>query len=405
MTYTPMIGGPGLVGWQILQNTMDTQRTAFNKTPEITREAAYFTETIGSIGSAEELVGNRRLLSVALTAFGMEDELDSKYLVRRLIEEGTKDDNALANKLNDSRFVALADAFDFEPVITRKTQEEGFAETVLVRYEERVRANLAQTLTEPDYVADPDYAALFAAQVEENLEISRAYFTENIGRITSAEELLLDPELRQVATTAFDLGDRARSTTLLRRALEEDPAEETALSNVLNDRNLRAFSMAFAFYETETSTVLQTEGFASNITEQFRWQRFEDAVSDVDEAIGAALKFQRSLPELAANDLSETAKWYNVLGSTMMREVFETALSLPDGFSQIDLDKQVEVISDKARQRFGIETFSDLQDPKTLNGIIQSYLLQDQISQSGAFGSQQIALTLLSTIRYDRDRA
>jgi len=290
-------------------------------------------------------------------------------------------------------------------VITRKTQEEGFAETVLVRYEERIRANLAQTLTEPDYVADPDYAALFAAQVEENLEISRAYFTENIGRITSAEELLLDPELRQVATTAFDLGDRARSTTLLRRALEEDPAEATALSNVLNDRNLRAFSMAFAFYETETSTVLQTEGFASNITEQFRWQRFEDAVSDVNEAIGAALKFQRSLPELAANDLSETAKWYNVLGSTMMREVFETALSLPDGFSQIDLDKQVEVISDRARQRFGIETFSDLQDPKTLNGIIQSYLLQDQISQSGAFGSQQIALTLLSTIRYDRDRA
>ncbi|MBR9890046.1 flagellar protein, partial [bacterium] len=73
--------------------------------------------------------------------------------------------------------------------------------------------------------------------------------------------------------------------------------------------------------------------------------------------------------------------------------------------SQIDLDNQVDFISDKARQLFGIETFSDLQDPKTLKWIIQSYLLQDQISQSGAFGSQQIALTLLSTIRYDRDRA
>ena len=405
MTYTPMIGGPGLVGWQILQNTMETQRAAFNNTPGITREAAYFTDTIGSIGSAEDLVGNRRLLSVALTAFGMEEEIDSKYLVRRLIEEGTADDDALANKLNDSRFVALADAFDFEPVISRKTQEEGFAEAILGRYEDRVRANLAQTLAEPDYVADPDYAALFAAQVEENLEISRAYFTEKIGLISSAEELLLDPELRQIATTAFELGDRANSTTVLRRALEENPAEPNALSNVLKDDNLRAFATAFAFYDTKTSTVLQTDSFASNITEQFRWQRFEDAVSEVDQAIGTALKFQRSVPELAANDLSETAKWYNVLGSTMMREVFETALSLPDGFSQIDLDKQVEVISDKARQRFGIETFSDLEDPKTLNGIIQSYLLQEQISQTGAYGSQQIALSLLGTIRYDRNRA
>ncbi|MCA0962617.1 DUF1217 domain-containing protein [Salipiger bermudensis] len=405
MTYTPMIGRPGLVGWQILQNTMETQRAAFNNTPGITREAAYFTDTIGSIGSAEDLVGNRRLLSVALTAFGMEEEIDSKYLVRRLIEEGTAGDDALANKLNDSRFVALADAFDFEPVISRKTQEEGFAEAILGRYEDRVRANLAQTLAEPDYVADPDYAALFAAQVEENLEISRAYFTEKIGLISSAEELLLDPELRQIATTAFELGDRANSTTVLRRALEENPAEPNALSNVLKDDNLRAFATAFAFYDTKTSTVLQTDSFASNITEQFRWQRFEDAVSEVDQAIGTALKFQRSVPELAANDLSETAKWYNVLGSTMMREVFETALSLPDGFSQIDLDKQVEVISDKARQRFGIETFSDLEDPKTLNGIVQSYLLQEQISQTGAYGSQQIALSLLGTIRYDRNRA
>ncbi|WP_261395469.1 DUF1217 domain-containing protein [Salipiger bermudensis] len=398
-----MIGAPGLVGWQILQNTIETQRAAFNKTSELTREATYFQERIGEIGSAQELVDNRRLLSVALTAFGMEDEVDSKYLVKRLIEEGTSEDDALANKLNDSRYVALVEAFDFEPVIAHKTQEEGFAETILARYEERVRANLTETLAQPEYLADPDYAALFAAQVEENLEISRAYFTENISRISSADALLLDPELRQVAITAFDLGDRARSSTVLRRTLEEDPAEPRALSNLLGDPNLRAFSKAFAFYETETRTVLQTEGFATNITDQFRWQRFEDAVSEVDEAIGTALKFQRSLPELAASDLSDKAKWYNILGSKMMREVFETALGLPDGFSQIDLDKQVEIVSDRARQRIGIESFADLEDPKTLNRIVQSYLLQDQISQAGAFGSQQIALSLLSTIRYNRD--
>ncbi len=84
-----------------------------------------------------------------------------------------------------------------------------------------------------------------------------------------------------------------------------------------------------------------------------------------------------------------------------MREVFETALGLPSGFSQIDIDKQLEIIKEKADQRFGISTFSDLENENSMNKIIHGYLLQDQLAQGSAFGSQHIAMTLLSTIRYD----
>ncbi|MCR8549502.1 DUF1217 domain-containing protein [Salipiger sp. P9] len=400
MSFTPMIAGNGLVGWQMLQATLETQRTAFDKSAEISRESAYFQEKIGSVGSAEELVADRRLLSVALSAFGMDDEIDSKYLIRRIIEEGTEADDALANRLNDSRYVALANAFDFEKVTTYKTQSEGFADPILAAYEERVRANLDATLAEPAYVNDPDYAALFKAQVEENLEISRTYFRETIPSITSAEDLLADPELMQVVLTAFDSQDRQGSTTLLRRVLEEGTSDPTALANVLRDDKLVALSDAFGFDEAETRTVLQTEAFASNIATQYRWQQFEDAVAEVDPAIGKALQFQRAIPDLSASDISDTAKWYNVLGSTMMRGVFETALNLPNGFSQIDIDKQVETLRDKVESRFGIRSFSDLEDETILNKVIHGYLLQEQISQSSGIGSQQIALTLLSTIRY-----
>ncbi|WP_236016378.1 DUF1217 domain-containing protein [Salipiger abyssi] len=403
MSFTPMIAGNGLVGWQMLQSTLDTQRKAFVNSAEISRESAYFRETIGSVASAEELVDDRRLLSVALSAFGMDDEIDSKYLIRRIIEEGIEDDDALANKLNDSRYSALAEAFDFEVVTTYKTQQEGFADPILAAYEEKQRADLATTLEAPEYVNDPEYAALFEAQVEENLEISRTYFKEKITEITSAEDLLADPELMQVVLTAFDIQDRRNSHTVLRRVLEEGTSDPSALANVLGDEKLMALAEAFGFDQVESKTVLQTEAFAENIVEQYRWQRFEDAVGEVDEAIGRALQFQRSIPELSANDISDRAKWYNVLGSTMMREVFETALNLPDGFSQIDLDKQVEMLTEKAESRFGIQSFSDLEDETVLNKVIHGYLLQEQIAQTSGFGSQQIALTLLSTIRYNRE--
>ena len=143
---------------------------------------------------------------------------------------------------------------------------------------------------------------------------------------------------------------------------------------------------------------------ANNIVEQYRWQRFEDAVGEVDPAIGTALQFQRSIPDLATSDISDSAKWYSILGSTTSRSVVETALSLPKGFSQIDIDKQVEILKDKMDRRFGVKEVSDLEDPATLRKIVHSYLLQEQIAQSSGYQSNQIAITLLSTIRYDQDR-
>ncbi len=401
MTFTPMIAGVGLVGWQMLQSTMDTQRTTFDKSAEIARETAYFKEKIGTISSAEELVDDRRLLSVALSAFGMSDEIDSKYLIQRIIEEGAEDDDALANKLGDSRYITLAQAFDFEEITNYKTQEAGFGEPIFAAYEERMRADLEETLATPQYENDPVSAALFRLQAEGNIEAQRADFLTNIANVESPEDLLADYDLKNIVLKAFDLEDRASSTTLLKRVLSEDPAEAGALSTVLGDPNMVALAETFAFYDVETKTVLQTDSFASNIVDEYKWQQFKSAVTEVDGSIGTALQFQKSIPDLSSSDMSENGKWYSVLGSTIMREVFETALGLPDGFSQIDIDKQLEIIKDKADQRFGISSFSDLEDEGILNKVIHSYLLQDQLAQGSSYGSQQIAVTLLSNIRYD----
>ena len=114
MSVTPMIAGTGMVGWQMLQNTLANQQRAFESSAEIRREGHYFRENVGSVETPEDLVSDRRLLRVALAAFGMEEETDNKRLIQKVLEEGTGDSTSLANRLNDSRYVAFADVFNFE---------------------------------------------------------------------------------------------------------------------------------------------------------------------------------------------------------------------------------------------------------------------------------------------------
>jgi hypothetical protein len=72
MTFQPLIPLAGYSGWAFLNRTMDSQKSAFNESNEIKRDTEYFKENIGSVESAEDLMSDRRLLSVALGAFGLD---------------------------------------------------------------------------------------------------------------------------------------------------------------------------------------------------------------------------------------------------------------------------------------------------------------------------------------------
>ncbi|SOC06756.1 DUF1217 domain-containing protein [Rhodobacter maris] len=135
MTYTPVIPASGYAGWAILNRTMETQKTAFVNSAEIQRDEDYFREKIGSITTAEDLVADRRLLKVALGAYGLSDDIDNKYFIKKVLEEGTLDEDSLANKLSDKTYLALSEAFGFGDYETPLTQQSGFADDILEKYE------------------------------------------------------------------------------------------------------------------------------------------------------------------------------------------------------------------------------------------------------------------------------
>ncbi len=136
MAYQPIVPFSGMAGWAFLQRTQDTQQEAFDASPEIERDAAYFESNIGQVTSAEDLVGDYRLLKVALGAFGLDDDAPNKAFIQKVLEEGTLDPASFANRMVDKRYAALSGAFGFD-LGTPNTQLSDFAPRLLDAYRTR----------------------------------------------------------------------------------------------------------------------------------------------------------------------------------------------------------------------------------------------------------------------------
>jgi hypothetical protein len=137
MTFTPALPLGGLAGWAFLKRTEPAQKAALDRTAEARRDEAYFREKIGSITSAEELVSDRRLLKVALGAFGLEADIQNRAFIRKVLEDGTLKPEALSNRLADKQYRAMSAAFGFGDFSVPRTKLSDFADKVLPTYADR----------------------------------------------------------------------------------------------------------------------------------------------------------------------------------------------------------------------------------------------------------------------------
>ena len=111
MSFQPIIPLSGLTGWQFLQRTLPAQQEAFSNSVVVKRATETFREQIGQIRTAEQLVENRQLREVALGAFGLDDDIDAKAFIRQILDSPSSDPSALANRLTDNRYKAMAKTY------------------------------------------------------------------------------------------------------------------------------------------------------------------------------------------------------------------------------------------------------------------------------------------------------
>ena len=192
--FQPVLPLSGLAGWQMLSRTMQAQTRAFDATPRIARDTAYFEARIGTLDTASDLTADRRLLRVALGAFGLQDDINNRYFIRKVLESDLSDRRALANALSDDRYRQLSEAFGFGDSKTGpRTHDPGFGKKITDAF---------RTRSFESAVGDQDQSLRLALNAKRELaDIA----TSGVADKTAWFRILGTPPLRTVFETAFGL--------------------------------------------------------------------------------------------------------------------------------------------------------------------------------------------------------
>lgn len=161
------------------------------KEPDVKRETDYYNAHIGDIKSIDDFLKNDRIYRYAMKAFGLTDLTYAKGMIRKVLEGGVSDKNAMANQLSDPRFKALATAFDFKTYGDATTSTQAVQKDTVDKY---VRQQLESE----------------AGSDNEGVRLA-LYFKRNAANITSPYGILADKAILQVYQTAFDISSMTSS--------------------------------------------------------------------------------------------------------------------------------------------------------------------------------------------------
>jgi hypothetical protein len=185
--------------------------------PAVKTASAYYAANIGSVKSISDLVGNYRLLSYALNAYGLGDQINAKGLITKVLKGGVSNPKALANTLPNSQWKAFAAAFNFVDSGATPPSATSAVQTTTSNYVEQ---------------------QLESDQGGQDVGVQLALYFQRVAPTISNEYgILADPNLLEVAGTIMGLPPTAASalqpqtlSELMPLSEMKDPAKLTQLT-------------------------------------------------------------------------------------------------------------------------------------------------------------------------------
>ncbi|MEM9782788.1 MAG: DUF1217 domain-containing protein [Pseudomonadota bacterium] len=214
-------------------------------------------------------------------------------------------------------------------------------------------------------------------------------FIDRAGTIESAEALVADRQLLEVALSAFGLEDELPKRALIRRVLEEGTLDPRGLANRLVDPAWRRFSDALAF---DTGGRLVFPDVRREIADAYVERQFERAVGDRDLGLRLALNFRREIQVIAEAPEADRSGWFRIIGSEPLRLVVFGALGLPESSARLDVDVQVEELAERAERQFGSGSPTVFTDAETREEAIRLFLLRRELEQGPSGGAPAVGL-------------
>jgi hypothetical protein len=215
--------------------------------PTVKTASAYYAANIGKVTSIDQFVGNYRLLSYALDAYGLGDQINSTALIKQVLEGGVTNPKALANTL--PQWKAFATAFNFTGAGASS-----------------ISTSTAIKDTQSEYVEQ----TLENNEGQQDVGVQLAmYFNRVAPSVTSSYGILADQNLLEVVETIFGLPTAFSSENIdvqakaVSKLLPISDLKNPAKLKELTERFTAAYDMTYGNSSNSSST-LSVSGSASS---------------------------------------------------------------------------------------------------------------------------------------------
>lgn len=217
--------------------TADIQTTA--RQPDVARAISQFTAAVGKATSVQQLLQNPVVLQVLLTANGLGDQTQYTALAQKALTSDPSDPNSLVNQLSDTSWKSVAQTYDFATKGLSIIQKPTVISTIANAYAE-VTWRQSLDATTPG--------------------LSNALtFRGEASTITSVDQILGDPVMRAVVTTALGIPEQI--------AFQPIEAQEKAISSRLDLSQFQDPQFVEAFTQRYLIAAGQTASSSTSTTD------------------------------------------------------------------------------------------------------------------------------------------
>ncbi|MGO6686584.1 DUF1217 domain-containing protein [Rhizobium leguminosarum] len=321
------------------------------------------------------------LWEMALRAYDIDPDSVSRSEVRKILESDPADSKSYVNSLDDDRFVAFRKAFNFDNNGDVTVPLQAMSESVVDDYAAYYKQNKIRYLERDELTEATDAA---------NDEIT--YFREQMATITTASEFLADDRLVSFALEAKGLDPDDVTSDELEKMFSSDLDDEDSYVNKLDDNRFAELVGAFNFDQdgnisADPTGTVQQRGDVLETIDAYVRLTLEDDQGDSNTGVRLALYFQRKAPEISSA--------YNILGDSALFEFFTTTFNLSSYVSNMDVDKQAEMVDNFIDMK-------DLSDPDKVDDLIKRFTaMYDMANGTGTTSSALSILTGSATISAD----
>ncbi|WP_137933480.1 DUF1217 domain-containing protein [Mesorhizobium comanense] len=190
-------------------------------------ETAYYVTNISKVKSVDDLMGDPRLLTYAMAAFGLDATTEPAATVRAMLEGGVSDPNSPANKLTDKSYANFVSAFNFVQYGDQTTTR-----TDVQQVPNGYMTGAGLTLVKPS-------AQYIKGEAD--------YYAANISTVKSIDDLMANKRLLTFAMASYGLDASTETPQQIRTMLQGGVSDPNSPANTLTDKRYANFVTAFNF--------------------------------------------------------------------------------------------------------------------------------------------------------------